>query len=263
MSVVGDGSLFRDRRRASSFGEDAERYDRVRPPYPSQLIDALLVDGPGRVLDVGCGTGITARLFLERGCTVLGIEPDSRMAAVARRRGATVEEGSFEQWTPAGRQFDLLVAGQAWHWVEPGAGAAQAAGVLRPGGRIALFWNQSFPAPEARQAMEKAYADLAPELAGRSVLLGQRDDSLYDQVAVSLRDQGAFAAVEVTRFSHDIRYSTAHWLELAATHSDHRTLPPAELDALLAAIGPALDTCGGEVSVRYETSLVSGRRRAD
>ena len=83
------------------------------------MIDDLLTERPRLVLDVGCGTGITTRLFSERGCEVLGIEPDPRMAAVARRRGATVEDGSFEEWDARGRLFDLLVAGQSWHWVDP------------------------------------------------------------------------------------------------------------------------------------------------
>ncbi len=262
MSVVGDGSLFGDRRRASSFGEDAEQYDRVRPAYPEDLIDTLMADGPSSVLDIGCGTGITARLFAGRGCQVLGIEPDPRMAAVARRRGTAVEEGSFEQWAPAGRQFDLLVAGQAWHWVEPTAGADKAADVLRPGGRIGLFWNQSFPDPAVRRVIDEVYARLSPALGASSVLLGQRDDRMYDWIAASLRDSGRFGEVELTRFSHAVRYPTAHWLELAATHSDHRTLPPNELAGLLDALGPALDAAGGEVPVQYETTLVTGRRRS-
>jgi SAM-dependent methyltransferase len=263
MSVVGDGSLFQDRRRASSFGEHAEQYDRVRPAYPEELIDTLLADGPSAVLDIGCGTGITARLFAGRGCEVLGIEPDPRMAAVARRRGSVVEEGSFEQWAPAGRQFDLLVAGQAWHWVEPKAGADRAAAALRPGGRIGLFWNQSFPDPAVRQVIDEVYDRLLPDLGANAVLLGRRDDRLYDRVVDSLRDSGHFEQVEVRRFAHAVRYTTAAWLELAATHSDHRTLPPDELAGLFDALGPALDAAGGEVPVQYETTLVTGRRRSD
>jgi SAM-dependent methyltransferase len=134
--VAGEGPfLFGDRRRASSFGDDAEQYDRVRPSYPSALIDQLMTERPATVLDVGCGTGITSRLFEARGCDVLGLEPDARMASVARRQGTAVEGGTFEHWDAGSRRFDLLIAGQAWHWVDPHLGASKAAEVLHPGGR--------------------------------------------------------------------------------------------------------------------------------
>jgi SAM-dependent methyltransferase len=256
-----DWALHRDRRRAGSFGDDAERYDRVRPLYPDTLIDFLLADGPGTVLDVGCGTGIAARLFMERGCDVLGLEPDPRMAAVARRRGVTVEEGTIEEWSPGDRRFDLVTAGQAWHWVDPQRGPQRAAAALRPGGRIGLFWNQAQHDPAVRPALDAAYARHAPVLGRQSVLMGRRDVSLYDSVAESLRTTGEFDDVAVDVFGHDIDYSAEEWVELAGTHSDHHTLPPAQLSDLLAELRQQIDQAGGRVPVHYEATLVSGRRR--
>ena len=101
---------------AQSFGSDPERYDRARPSYPAALVERVIAASPGRdVLDVGCGTGIVARQFQAAGCSVLGVEPDERMADQARRRGLEVEVATFEDWDPAGRAFDAVVAGQAWH----------------------------------------------------------------------------------------------------------------------------------------------------
>ncbi|MEK8169003.1 class I SAM-dependent methyltransferase [Streptomyces sp. M19] len=95
--------------------------DRRRKPRP-------------RFLDVGIGTGIAARQFGAVGCTVLGVEVDARMADFARRDGFEVEVAAFEAWDPGGRAaFDTVVSAQTWHWVDPVAGAAKAAEVLRPG----------------------------------------------------------------------------------------------------------------------------------
>jgi SAM-dependent methyltransferase len=250
--------VFGNRRRADSFGDDAEQYDRVRPAYPVELVDELMRERPSKVLDVGCGTGIASRLFLSRGCDVQGLEPDARMASVARRHGVSVEEGTFEQWEAGDRRFDLLMAAQAWHWVDPHAGAAKAAEVLQPGGRIGLFWNQANPGPEISDALDRAYTRHAPELGRNSVLLGQRDFSLYTSIADAVRDTGRFGEIEILRFAHDMVYSTEEWLDLTVTHSDHRTMEPGPRVALLSALRAEIDQAGGHVPVRYETILVTG-----
>src|SRR5262252_7429504 len=122
-----------ERTMAESFGIDPARYDRTRPRYPDALVARIAAESPGpEVLDVGCGTGIDARQFQALGCRVLGVEPDPRMAQFARSTGVEVEVSTFEAWQPAGRTFDTVVAGQAWHWVDPVVGAARAAEVLRP-----------------------------------------------------------------------------------------------------------------------------------
>ena len=61
-------------------------------------------------------------------------------------------------------------------------------------------------------------------------------------------------------FGHEIVYSSAEWIDLARTHSDHHTLPPAQLAALLAEVRTEVDLVGGQVPVQYEATLVTGRR---
>jgi SAM-dependent methyltransferase len=222
------------------------------------MVDVLLAEGPSRVLDVGCGTGIAARLFAARGADVLGLEPDLRMASVAARQGTVVEPGTFEEWDPHGRVFDLLIAGQAWHWVDPDLGARKAADVLRPQGRIGLFWNQAFPDARSHQAMDGVYERVAPQLGKNSVLIGKRDEMLYESIAGAIRASGHFGRVDVLSFEHDAVYATDQWLTLASTHSDHHTLPAADLAALLGQLRVAIDASGGQVPVRYQTTLVTG-----
>ena len=79
--------LYLDRARADSFGAAARVYDARRPRYPVQLIDDLLMQGARTVLDVGAGTGIASEQLLGRGVNVLAVEPDPRMAAIAREKG--------------------------------------------------------------------------------------------------------------------------------------------------------------------------------
>ena len=93
---------------------------------------------------------------------MLGLEPDVRMASVARRRGVTVEDGLFEEWDAGPRHFDLLIAGQSWHWVDPVAGATKAARVLAPGGRLALFWYVFQPPGDLAEAFSAVYQKALP-----------------------------------------------------------------------------------------------------
>lgn len=252
--------LFEDRSRAESFGAVAELYDRVRPSYPRALVDALLADDPRRVLDIGCGTGIAASLLNERGCDVLGVEIDERMAQVARGRGIDVEVAPFEQWGTAGRRFDLAVCGQAWHWIDPVAGAQRAAAVLEPSGRLGLFWNFGAPPAELAELFGPIYARLAPGVEGYSVLLGGQD-ARADTAVAGIAASRSFAEAEVSTFAWSRTHDTAEWLALLQTHSDHQTLPAAQRELLLRAIGEAVESVGGSFEMPYEAILVSAGRR--
>src|SRR6202034_3700862 len=149
---------------AESFGVDPGLYDRARPRYPDALVARIVAASPGPdVLDVGCGTGIAARQCRAAGGRVLGVEPDARMADFARRTGIEVEVSTFEAWDAAGRTFDAVVAGQAWHWVDRVAGAAKGAQVLRPAGLLAAFWHAYQLPSEIAQAYGEAFHRVVPD----------------------------------------------------------------------------------------------------
>ncbi|GGV24817.1 methyltransferase type 11 [Kitasatospora herbaricolor] len=255
---------------AESFGTDAERYDRTRPRYPDALVRRIIAACPGRdapdLLDVGVGTGIEARQFRAHGCTVLGVEPDPRMAAFARRGGDQVEVATFEAWDSAGRRFDGVVSGQAWHWVDPAVGAAKAAGVLRPGGRLAAFWNVARPPAEAAGAFAAVYDRFAPEsLAARAhrrpAHAPDGYSTLFDRAADGIRRAGAFGEPEQWRFDWTRPYTRDEWLDQLPTQGDHGRLPPADLAAVLAGVGAAVDALGGAFTMEYTAVVVTAALR--
>jgi SAM-dependent methyltransferase len=251
--------LHEDRSRAESFGALAAQYDRARPSYPPALVDALLADGAQSALDVGCGTGIAAALLAARGCMVLGVEVDPRMAELARAKGLDVEVARFEDWCPRGRRFDLLTSAQAWHWIEPNAGAERAAQALCEGGRIGVFWNLGDPPTRVRELLLPIYARLGPGVENYSVLLGNRDARAESTIA-GIAASGAFRHANTRAFAWSKSYDTASWLMQLATHSDHQALAPQRRQRLLAAVGDAIDAVGGSFEMSYETVLVSAQR---
>lgn len=78
--------------------------------------------------------------------------------------------------------------------------------------------------------------------------------------AAALAATGRFGPPEVRTFAWERRYARQEWLDQLPTHSNRRLLPPAALDALLGAVGEAIDRLGGSVALRYETVLVAARR---
>ncbi len=246
------------RKVAESFGADAERYDRTRPRYPDAMVERIASTSPGRdVLDVGAGTGIASRAFQAIGCRVLGVEPDARMAEFARRKGLPVEIARFEDWDPADRTFDLVVAGTSWHWIDPLAGAAKAARVLRPGGRLALFWNALRPTPEVADAFSAVYARVLPDspVYQRAMAGPASHAGVCAGAADGIRRSGTFSEPREWRFDWHRVYTREEWLDQLPTFGGHGQLPPHELNLLLTGIGGAVDAMGGSFPMHY-TALV-------
>jgi SAM-dependent methyltransferase len=249
---------------AESFGADPERYDRTRPRYPDALVKRIIAASPGRaVLDVGIGTGISAEPFLAAGCRVLGVEVDKRMAEFARRRGFEVEVAAFEAWEPAGRAFDAVIAGQTWHWVDPVAGAAKAAAVLRPGGRLAVFWNVFAPPPALAEAFAATYRRVLPDSPFFRGSFGgvAKYSGLHTKAADGIVEVGAFDRPEQWSFDWERCYARDEWLDFVPTSGGHSQFPPGQLDELLAGLGEAIDAVGGSFTMAYTAVVVTARRR--
>ncbi|MFD7014956.1 class I SAM-dependent methyltransferase [Streptomyces sp. NPDC059928] len=252
------------RRMAESFGVDAPRYDHARPGYPDALVARIVAGSPGLgVLDVGCGTGIAARQFQAAGCTVLGVEPDARMADFARVLGLEVEMASFESWQPAGRTFDAVIAAQSWHWVDPAVGAVKAARVLRPGGRLAIFGHVYEPPAEVAEPFSAAYRRAAPD-SPLNAQPARRPLDLYEAAyaksADKIRETGQFDDPEQWRFDWEHSYTRDQWLDLLPTTGSLTQLRPGQLAEILDAVGCAIDSLGGRFTMNYTTLAVTAVR---
>ena len=261
MPTISANDPHQHRQMAESFGADAERYDRTRPPYPGALVERIIAASPGRdVLDVGCGTGTAARQFRAAGCRVLGVEPDARMADFARRDGLAVEVATFEAWEPGGRDFDAVVAGTAWHWVDPVAGAAKAARVLRPGGRLAAFWHVFQLPPTAQEAFAEVYRRVVPDSpfpmpGAGSALAGYQP--LFDKASSGIREVGGFGEPEQWRFDWERTYSREEWLDQPPTSGALARLAPDQVAQVLEGVGAAIED---HFTLSYSTVAVTARR---
>lgn len=137
---------------ARSFDAIAAAYDAHRPSYPPALFDAVeelagLPLAGARVTDAGAGTGLgTARLY-ERGARVTAVEPGDGMAEQFRRSLPDVPlvRGDGNNLPLRTGSMDLITYAQSWHWTDPTRSIPEARRVLRPGGALALWWNDGDP----------------------------------------------------------------------------------------------------------------------
>jgi SAM-dependent methyltransferase len=228
--VSADVPSFQRRDRAESFGLVAQEYDRYRPSYPAELIDVLAALGPRAVLDVGCGTGKAASMLLERGLSVLGVEIDPQMAAVAHGHGIEVEVGDFESWDDRGRRFDLITAAQAWHWFDPRAGAHKAAHLMHPEATLALFWNHAEPDAAARKVLNEVYGRREPALV-EAEHHNERPDG--EPHRASLQATGVFRNITTRDYAWKSTLPVDDFVSRLGTQSALVTLGSSRLAALL------------------------------
>ena len=103
------------------FGDRAQAYAAFRPSYPEEAIDAIL-DGLGdpnalEIADIGAGTGISSRLFAERGAHVIAVEPNAEMREAATDHPRVDwQSGTADRTGLGDASVDAVVACQAFHW---------------------------------------------------------------------------------------------------------------------------------------------------
>ncbi len=284
-AVAADGA---GGRQGEVFDAVAEAYDRERPSYPDELIDAACsIAGlaPGsRVLEVGCGTGKLTEALAERGLVVDAVDPGANMIAFARKRvrdADTVEFhlGRFEELSLPEQAFDAVFSAAAFHWIDPEVGWAKAARCLRPGGTLALIMHIGYR-EESTAADDEALhdvfqkywldpgdlhplRDLATLRAGVEerranvsavwTWLGHRD--LFNADAARLFDDARLTAQPLAR------EQTADELwALFETTSLYPRLDPASRAALEAEVRAFFDERGGKIQTSELAVLVTARR---
>jgi SAM-dependent methyltransferase len=129
--------------RSLSFGSEAAAYERGRPSYPPEAIDWLLPAGARDVLDLGAGTGKLTTRLVERGLSVVAVDPIAEMLEVLSTALPDTPAllGTAEEIPLPDNSVDAVLVAQAWHWFDPERAIPEVVRVLRPGGRLGLVWN--------------------------------------------------------------------------------------------------------------------------
>lgn len=236
------------------FDGDADLYDRTRPGYPDELYDDLAKWAPAwDVLEIGCGTGQATTALAARGYRVTALDIGPAMAARARENlvdypDVEVIIADFDVWTPS-EQYDLVLSATAFHWLDPATRGERIAGVLKPGGALAVISTHHVEGGstdffhEVQACYERWMPGTPPGLR-----LTPEDDIVDDLPDLDDR----FAPVATGRYARTITYPTRTYLDVLNTYSGHRALPPDLHAGLFGDIANLIDgRYGGQVSKRY------------
>jgi len=142
-----------DYRPTERFSGLAGLYSQYRPDYPAAALEFVFsrcgLNDRSVLVDVGCGTGISSRLFAVRGVQVIGIEPnaDMRQQAESEPLPAGVptpryQSGRAEATSLSEASADAVLAAQAFHWFVPETTLREFHRILKPNGWVILLWNQ-------------------------------------------------------------------------------------------------------------------------
>lgn len=236
-------------------------YVKYRPGYPREVVTFLhdvcgLAKG-ARVADIGAGTGISAKLFLDAGHPVVAVEPNEAMrnaadAGLSGFDGFSSKAGTADATTLDDASVDLVIAAQAVHWFDPATARREFARIVKPGGLVALFWN-------SRLLSGTAF------LAGFEALL-KRYGVDYTEVSERYGDDAAMAAWFDNGYAHKATFPNAQQLDFDGLkgrlmsssfaprvgHPDH--------EPMLVALRELFDrtATNGAVEFAYETRLYVG-----
>jgi len=244
----------------------ADIYAKYRPGYPVGALDFILsrcrlVNG-SVLVDVGCGTGISSRLFAAQGLRVISIEPNEEMRVAAEAEpvpegcpSPIYREGRAEATgLPAG-SADAVLAAQAFHWFKPEAALQEFHRILKPGGWAILLWNERDES-DLFTAAYGAVIRTAPDAAAVEMPRSRAGEPLLHSPLFEDAERA------VSRNEQTLDEDGVLGRAFSASYAPREPGQAAEFAAALRSVFARYQR-QGEVVLRYETAVYLGRRRAN
>jgi SAM-dependent methyltransferase len=243
----------------------ADVYYNARPRYPKKLIDRSVVlaqlASDVSILEVGCGPGNATVAFAQFGFSMTCLEPNQNFCHLAQRHctpypNVAIYNTSFAEWELREKQFNAVLAANAFHWISPEIRYAKAAAALRDSGFLILLWNLT-PEPkyEVYQALEEVYQAYAPSLVRYEGVEIQAD--ILKGFGQEILDSGYFKELIVEQTACEVTYSIEDYLKLLSTL---RRLDPQTKELLFAQLREKLEKFGDSVQLSFLSAVHVARK---
>jgi SAM-dependent methyltransferase len=238
----------------SGFATGSDLYERARPDYSSEsvagLTRALGIAAGTRVLDVASGTGKLTRSLAAAGAHCVAVEPSAAMrASFASVLPDVVQVGADAERLPIGdATFDAVTVAQAFHWFDPANALAEFARVLRPGGGLALIWNER----DESDPMVAELTRISKWDVHQPYPVGKDFGQVVDRV-------GGFGPVTRTRYRFTQSLDRTAFVEQVASRSYIAVLPEDRRRAILDGVAALAVTLEEPIGLPYLVNLFCTR----
>ncbi len=238
------------------FEDSVADYDANRPCYPVPLYDFLIaecnLDAHSVIVDVGAGTGKGSDALLGRGLRIIAIDAGKKMLARTPRnkRRARVVAGAEDMPLP-GATVDLIICAQSFHWFATTRTISEFARVLKPEGRLALFWNTRRSEPRHQKLYEELIVKYNPA-----------HDCAYRRKDWSglIECGGTFRMLRRASYEHVQTMSVESWQGLARSTSYIRCIGDERLSAFEKELGDIMASQTESIDLQYTTNVwLAGR----
>ena len=197
-----------------NFGLTADDYVKHRAGFPEEFFDRVFDEGivksNDHVVDLGTGTGTLARGFARRECNVIGLDISAQLLEQARdlseQAGLKIDFrfAKAESTGLSDDSYDVVCAGQCWHWFDRPAAAVEVKRILKPNGRIVIAHFDWLPLKDnVVDVTEKLIQKYNPKWYERFA----NGFGMYPQW---LRDLGEVGFLDVQSFSFDMDVPYIH-----------------------------------------------------
>jgi SAM-dependent methyltransferase len=258
------GSLDLEQRR-NWYSPVADVYYNARPRYPKKLIDRSVVlaqlASDASILEVGCGPGNATVAFAQFGFSMTCLEPNQNFCHLAQRHctpypNVAIYNTSFAEWELGEKQFNAVLAANAFHWISPEIRYAKAAAALRDSGFLILLWNLT-PEPkyEVYRALEEVYQAYAPSLVRYEGV--EIQSNILKGFGQEILDSSYFKELIVEQTACEVTYSIEDYFKLLSTL---RRLDPQTKELLFAQLREKLEQFGDSVQLSFLSAVHVARK---
>lgn len=254
----------------TTFNNEAELYDLVRPNYPEDLFDSVVkiaqLQDTSKLLEIGPGTGQATESFAKRGYKIIAIELGSALANIAKKNLAEYNNvkiitGTFEDTEFPPNSFDLIYAATAYHWIKPKVKFNKPHKLLKNGGHLAIIGTNHV----SDEKGDKFF------FASQHIYKKYKSDRKYDdnfrlsrvsELKADDVDENLFTPVFFRAFPLVIQYSSKKYAQLLNTFSPTISMEPEKRKEFLKEIEKLIDEkFGSSIQNHFAMTLTIAKRR--